>query len=71
MDYSICSLNVRGLGQKTKRKQMFNFLEKNQFNICFYKRRIRKQKLKHDGHMKVNSIFSLVVEVAQVAVYAF
>ena len=35
MDYSICSLNVRGLGQKTKRKQMFNFLEKNQFNICF------------------------------------
>ena len=35
MDYSICSLNVRGLGQKTKRKQMFNFSEKNQFNIYF------------------------------------
>ena len=35
MAYSICSFNVRGLGQKTKRKQIFNFLEKKQFKICF------------------------------------
>lgn len=35
MSYSICSFNVRGLGQKAKRKQIFNFLEKKQFKICF------------------------------------
>ena len=35
MDYSICSFNVRGLGQKTKRKEVFNFLEKKKFQICF------------------------------------
>ena len=34
MDHSICSFNVRGLGQKTKRKQIFNFLEKEEFKIC-------------------------------------
>ena len=34
MDHSICSFNVRGIGQKTKRKQIFNFLEKKQFKIC-------------------------------------
>ena len=34
MNYSICSSNVRGLGQKHKRKQIFNFLEKKDFKIC-------------------------------------
>ena len=35
MNYSICSFNVRGLGQIKKRRNVFNFLEKNNFDICF------------------------------------
>ena len=46
MDHSICSLNVRGPGQKTKRKQIFNFLEKKQFKICLLQKTHSKPALK-------------------------
>lgn len=34
MDLSICSYNVRGLGNKTKREQIFAWLKTNNFSIC-------------------------------------
>ena len=34
MDTSICSLNVRGLGNKTKREQVFHWLKDQHFSIC-------------------------------------
>ena len=34
MNYAICSFNVRGLGQNTKRRQIFYFLEKHNYDIC-------------------------------------
>ena len=33
MDTSICSLNVRGLGNKTKREQVFHWLKDQPFSI--------------------------------------
>ena len=50
-------MNVnRGLGQKYKRKQIFNFLEKKKNNLkyVYYKRRIQNQNLKRYGHVNVN-----------------
>lgn len=35
MNLSVCSYNVRGLGQKNKRTKIFKFLEKKQINVCF------------------------------------
>ena len=35
MNISICSFNVRGLGQKLKRTRIFNFLKAKKFQICF------------------------------------
>ena len=35
MNISICSFNVRGLGQKLKKTQIFNFLKAKKFQICF------------------------------------
>ncbi|MCG7875526.1 MAG: reverse transcriptase domain-containing protein [Candidatus Thiodiazotropha endolucinida] len=34
MNISICSYNVRGLGNKIKREQIFAWLKKNKFDIC-------------------------------------
>ena len=34
MNLSICSYNVRGLGNKTKREQIFSWLKDNNFAIC-------------------------------------
>ena len=33
MDLKICSLNVRGLGDKLKRREMFNWLRRKKFSI--------------------------------------
>ena len=33
-DVKICSFNVRGIGEKTKRADIFNYLRKLNFNIC-------------------------------------
>ena len=71
MDHSICSFNVRGLGQKTKRKQFFNILEKNNSKYVCYKRLIQNQIWNHYGSANVNIIFSLAEEVATVVEYAF
>ena len=35
MKFSLCSFNVRGLGQKIKREQIFTHLHTKQFNVCF------------------------------------
>lgn len=35
MDTSICSFNVRGLGNKNKREQIFAWLKNNKYSICF------------------------------------
>ena len=35
MKLSLCSFNVRGLGQKIKREQIFTHLHTKQFNVCF------------------------------------
>ena len=34
MTAKICSYNVRGLGNKTKREQIFSRLKEKQFSIC-------------------------------------
>ena len=34
MTAKICSFNVRGLGNKTKREQIFTWLKEKQFSIC-------------------------------------
>ena len=34
MTTSICSLNVRGLGNKVKREQVFHWLKEQNFSIC-------------------------------------
>ena len=34
MNLSICSYNVRGLGNKTKREQIFSWLKDTNFVIC-------------------------------------
>ena len=34
MNLSVCSYNVRGLGNKTKREQIFSWLKDNNFAIC-------------------------------------
>ena len=72
MDHSICFFNVRGLGQKTKRKQIFNFLEKknNSKYVC-YNRLIQNQIWNLYGSRNVNIIFSSAEEVATVVEYAF
>ena len=35
MKLTICSFNVRGLGQKLKRTQIFTFLKSKKLQICF------------------------------------
>lgn len=35
MNLSLCSYNVRGLGNKTKREQIFAWLKTNNYSICF------------------------------------
>ena len=34
MDLKICSLNVRGLGDKLKRRKTFNWLRRKSYSIC-------------------------------------
>lgn len=35
MNTTICSFNVRGLGNKIKREQIFAWLKNNKYSICF------------------------------------
>ena len=34
MNLSICSYNVRGLGNKTKREQIFAWIKTNNISVC-------------------------------------
>lgn len=36
MDLNICSLNVRGLGDKLKRREMFNWLRRKNYSIYMF-----------------------------------
>ena len=35
MDYKICTFNVNGLGEHKKRRQVFEWLKTNKYDICF------------------------------------
>ncbi len=35
MDIKLCSFNVNGLGNQSKREKIFSWLKQNKFNICF------------------------------------
>lgn len=35
MNLSVCSFNVRGLGNKLKREQIFEWLKQNKYSIIF------------------------------------
>ena len=35
MTHKLCTFNVKGLGETKKRRQIFNWLQQNKYNICF------------------------------------
>ena len=48
MSLNICSMNCRGLNNRTKRKQVFNWINDQNFSICFLQESHLKSSLKKD-----------------------
>ena len=69
MKLSLCSFNVRGLGQKINRAQILPTFILNNLMSVFYKKRILQKMLKQPGLQKAHTISISVVEAVVVVLF--
>ena len=63
------SLNVRGLREDPKRKEMFTFLQNKAFDIILFKRVTSLLKLRKRGKTNGEGLFSIVIIILVQEVY--
>ena len=71
MKLSLCSFNVRDLGQKIKGEQIFTHLYTKQFNVCFLQETLQQRMLKQPGLQRAHISSISVVEAVVVVVLVF
>ena len=64
MEFRIGSINARGLGDRTKRREFFNWLRRKQFSISFIQEAHRTENNMHDWRAEWGAkLFSVAVLV--------